>query len=77
MDKMAMSRKGIRLLLAGVVVIAAGFVLMTGGGTTDPQVFNWDMFDFRRTVAAPVVVLSGVTVCVVAILGRRQKHTDK
>lgn len=77
MDKMAMSRRGIKLLLAGVIVIAAGFLLMTGGGTADPQVFNWDMFDFRRIVAAPVVVLAGVAVCIVAILGKRYKKTEE
>ena len=77
MDKMAMSPKGIKLLLAGVIVIAAGFILMMGGGTSDPQVFNWDMFDFRRTVAAPIVVLCGVVVCMVAILGKRTRKEDE
>ncbi|MBQ7622748.1 MAG: DUF3098 domain-containing protein [Bacteroidales bacterium] len=70
MSKMAMSRKGIRLMLAGFLVMVAGFVLMTGGGSTDPNVFNYAMFDFRRLVAAPLVILAGMVVIVVAIMGR-------
>lgn len=70
MSKMAMSRKGIILMLAGFLVMVAGFVLMTGGGSTDPNVFNYAMFDFRRLVAAPLVILAGMVVIVVAIMGR-------
>lgn len=65
---MAMGPKGLRLLLAGLLVMAAGFVLMTGGGSSDPQVFNTAMFDFRRLVAAPLVILAGIVVEVVAIM---------
>jgi len=72
MDKnnnMAMTPKGLRLLLAGLVVIIAGYILLAGGGTTDPQVFNYSMFDFRRLVAAPVVIIAGIVVEIVAIMG--------
>ncbi|MBQ7269973.1 MAG: DUF3098 domain-containing protein [Bacteroidales bacterium] len=65
---MAMGPKGLRLLLAGLLVMVAGFVLMTGGGSKDPQVFNTAMFDFRRLVAAPVVILAGIVTEVVAIM---------
>ena len=71
---MAITPKGLRLLIAGLVVMAAGFVLMTGGGVKDPQVFNYDMFDFRRTVAAPIVILAGIVVEVIAILGNRKNN---
>ena len=68
-DKMALSGKGLRLMLAGVLVMVAGYILMMGGGSRDPQVFNEAMFDFRRLVAAPVVILAGIVMVVVAILG--------
>lgn len=74
MDKMATSRKGLKLILAGVLVMIAGYILMMGGGSSDPAVFNTDMFDFRRTVAAPVVILSGVVVIIIAIM---RKHKDE
>lgn len=71
MEKMAMTRKGLLLLLAGVVVMIAGYMLMTGP-TPVREVFNYDMFDFRRTVAAPIVIVAGIIVVAVAIM-RPQK----
>ena len=70
MDKMAMSRKGIRIMLAGLLVMIAGYVLMMGGFSPDPNVFNYAMFDARRLVAAPLVILAGIVVVIVAIMGR-------
>ena len=70
MDKMAMSRKGIKFLLAGLLVMVAGYILMMGGVSPDPNVFNYAMFDFRRLVAAPLVIIAGIVLVVVAIMGR-------
>ena len=69
-DKMALGAKSIRLMLAGLVVMAAGFILLSGGGSDDPQVFNYAMFDARRLVAAPIVIIAGIVVEVIAIMGR-------
>ena len=68
--KMAITRKGLKLILMGFLVMVAGFILMMGGGVKDPQVFNWAMFDFRRLVAAPVVILCGVVIVTIAIIKR-------
>ena len=68
--KMAITAKGGRLMIAGVLVMVAGFLLLSGGGSDDPQVFNYAMFDFRRLVAAPIVIVAGIVVEVVAIMGR-------
>ena len=68
--KMAITAKGVRLMIAGVLVMVAGFLLLSGGGSDDPQVFNYAMFDFRRLVAAPIVIVAGIVVEVVAIMGR-------
>lgn len=76
MSNMATDRKGLRLLLAGVLVMIAGYILMTGGGSSDPQVFNYGMFDFRRLVAAPVVIVAGIIVVAVAIM-RKPDTEDK
>lgn len=73
MDNFAITKKGLRLLLAGVLVMAAGYILMTGGGSSDPEVFNYAMFDFRRLVAAPVVIIAGIVVEVMAVMGCRRK----
>ena len=68
-DKMAMTPKGLKMLLIGLIVMVSGYILMAGGGSDDPQVFNWDMFDFRRMVAAPSVIILGIVIEVVAIMG--------
>ena len=67
--KMPITTKGLKYLLVGLVVMVAGYILMMGGGINDPQVFNWDMFDFRRMVAAPVVIILGIIIEIVAIMG--------
>ena len=69
-DKMALTARGIKLMIGGLLVMAAGFILLAGGGSDDPQVFNYAMFDFRRLVAAPVVIVAGIVLVVVAIMRR-------
>lgn len=73
-DKMAMTAGGLKLMIAGLLVMAAGFLLLAGGGSDDPQVFNYAMFDFRRLVAAPLVIVAGIVVEVVAIMRRPKKE---
>ena len=65
---MPMTAKGLRRLLAGLVVMISGYILMMGGGSDNPEVFNYAMFDFRRMVAAPVVIIAGLVIEVVAIM---------
>ena len=68
-EKMAITPKGLKYLLIGLVVMISGYILMTGGGSDDPQVFNYAMFDFRRMVAAPIVIVLGIVIEIVAIMG--------
>ena len=69
-SKMAVSAKGVRLMIAGVLVMVAGFLLLSGGGSDDPLVLNYAMFDWRRLLAAPIVIIAGIVVEIVAIMGR-------
>ena len=66
--KMAITPRGLKLLLIGFIVMVAGYLLMMGGSSEDPNVFNYAMFDFQRMVAAPVVIICGIIVAVVAIM---------
>lgn len=66
---MAITPKGLKYLLVGLLVMVSGYILMSGGGSEDPEVFNYAMFDFRRMVAAPVVIVLGIIIEVVAIMG--------
>ena len=67
-EKMAITPKGLKYLLIGLIVMISGYILMAGGGSDDPQVFNYEMFDFRRMVAAHVVIVLGIVIEVVAIM---------
>ena len=77
MEKMAMSKKGLKILLAGLIVMIAGYILLTGGGSKDPDVFNYAMFDFRRLVAAPLVILAGIIIEGIAVMGRFDDKDNK
>ena len=62
-----------KLLLIGIGVIALGFILMAGGGSDDPKVWNDDIFSFRRIRLAPTVVLIGFGVTIWSILKNPKK----
>ena len=49
-------------------MMVAGFILMIGGGSSDPDVFNEGMFDFCKLVAAPIVILLGIAVVIIGIM---------
>ncbi|OXA99646.1 hypothetical protein B0A75_10930 [Flavobacterium oncorhynchi] len=56
-----------KILLIGIAVIALGFILMSGGGSHDPNVFNEDIFNFRRIRLAPTTVLIGFGITIYSI----------
>lgn len=62
------SKANYKLMLIGFVVIALGFILMIGGGSDDPNVFNPEIFNFRRIRLAPALVLIGFGIEIAAIL---------
>ena len=55
-------------MFIGLGFIALGFILMVGGGSDDPNVFNPEIFSWRRIRLAPTVVLIGFAIEVYAIL---------
>ena len=61
-------RKNYMFMLIGLGIIALGFILMSGGGSDDPNVFNPDIFSWRRIRLAPTLVLIGFGIQVYAIL---------
>lgn len=65
---MPITRKGLRLLVTGLIVMIAGYILLIGGGSDNPAEFNTAMFDFRRLYLAPVVIIAGMVMEVVAIM---------
>ena len=57
-----------KILIIGLVVIAIGFILMSGGANENPNVFNEDVYSFRRIRLAPTVVLIGFGITIYSIL---------
>lgn len=72
-----MTPKGLKYLLIGLIVMVSGYILMSGGGSEDPEVFNYAMFDFRRMVAAPIVIVLGIIIEIVAIMGAFGKKKEE
>lgn len=61
-------KKNYKFMFIGVAFIALGFILMAGGGSDDPNVFNPEIFNFRRIRLAPTLVLIGFGIEIYAIL---------
>ncbi|MCU0371561.1 MAG: DUF3098 domain-containing protein [Bacteroidales bacterium] len=64
----AFGKENYRLLIIGLVLIVLGFLLMIGGGSKDPNVFSYDIFNFRRLTLAPILILAGYVVEIFAIM---------
>lgn len=61
-------QKNYKFMLIGIAFIAVGFILMSGGGSDDPNVFDESIFNWRRIRLAPTLVLIGFGIQVYAIL---------
>lgn len=64
----ALTRENYIFMGIGIVLILLGFILMIGGGSKDPTVFNYDMFNFRRLTLSPILILAGFVVELYAIM---------
>lgn len=65
---MTYSKYNYLLVALSVAIIIVGFALMSGGGSTDPETFNPEIFSTRRIVVASIVCLSGFLLMIYAIL---------
>ena len=72
----ALGRENYKLLAIGFAIIVAGFLMMLGGKSEDPNVFNEKIFSFRRITLAPIVVLAGFIFEIWAIM-KKPKNSDK
>jgi hypothetical protein len=66
----AFGKENYRLMLIGLAIIAIGFLLMVGGGSTDPNQFNPEIFSPRRITLAPILILTGYVIEIFAIMKR-------
>lgn len=68
MANFSLPPKNVKIIGIGLLVMVLGFVLMLGGGSSDPDVFNPAMFSFRRLVVAPLVIVAGITAIIFGIM---------
>ncbi len=73
----ALGKENYMLLAIGFAIIVIGFMLMIGGRTDDPNVFNPDkIFSFRRITLAPIVVLGGFLFEIWAIMKKPKEEQE-
>ena len=77
-NELAFTAINYKLMLVSIGVIVLGFLLMAGGGSGDPNVFNEEeIFSPRRITVAPIVVLIGYVLLVYAIMKRPAQEEER
>ena len=66
-------KKNYLVMIIGLLFIASGFILMSGGASDDPNIFNPEIYNFQRIRLAPTLVLIGFAIQVYAILFSSKK----
>ncbi len=72
-SKFLFGKKNYIIMLIGLAFIALGYVLMAGGGSDDPEIFNEEIYNFRRIRLAPTLVLIGLAIEIYAIMAKSKK----
>jgi hypothetical protein len=67
------SRKNYSLILISIGLLLAGFLLMTGKANAGAREFNRDIYSFRRITLSPLLLLSGYTMMIFAIMADKSK----
>lgn len=67
-------KRNYKIMILGLIIIAVGFILMSGGGSEDPNIFSPDIYNFRRIRLAPTLVLLGLGIQIYAILSTTDKE---
>jgi len=75
-DEFIFGKKNYKFMLIGLACIGLGFILMSGGGSDDPNVFDESIFSWRRIRLAPTLVLIGFGIQVYAILLNPNKNSN-
>jgi hypothetical protein len=66
--RFVLQKKNYLLIIVGFAMMITGFILMSGGGSDDPAVFSDELFSFRRITLAPIIILLGIVIEIIAIM---------
>ena len=67
------NKRRYKILFLSIFIIALGFIIMSGGESSDPDIFNDEIYNFRRIRLAPLMVVLGFILCVFSILYKDKK----
>jgi hypothetical protein len=73
----AFDKDNYKWLLIGLAVLLVGYLLMIGGGSEDPDVFNYGMFNFQRLTLSPILLMIGYLIGIYAIMKKPKKTNDQ
>jgi hypothetical protein len=73
MKRPLLEKRNYQIIIAGIILIAVGFILMSGGRSDAPEVFNSEIYNFRRIRLAPTLIIIGLALQAYAILYRPKK----
>jgi Protein of unknown function (DUF3098) len=76
MTSFAFGRQNYMFLLIGVACLVLGYITLSGGGSTDPNVFSEELFSPRRMVVAPIILIIGYGIVAYAIMLRPKKEDE-
>ena len=67
------NKRRYKILFLSIFIIALGFIIMSGGESSDPDIFNDEIYNFRRIRLAPLMVVLGFILCIFSILYKDKK----
>ena len=70
-------KENYKVMIIGLIFIAVGFILMSGGDTNDETSFNEEIFNFRRITVAPIIIIIGFIIEVFAIMLKSNRNPNK
>ena len=66
-------KRNYMIMIVGIIFITLGFIFMSGGGSDNPEVFNEEIYNWRRIRLAPTLVIIGLAIEIYAILANPKK----
>jgi hypothetical protein len=73
MKRPLLEKRNYQIIISGIILITLGFIFMSGGRSDDPEVFNPEIYNFRRIRLAPTLIIIGLALQAYAILHRPKK----
>ncbi|MBQ9254169.1 MAG: DUF3098 domain-containing protein [Bacteroidales bacterium] len=72
----AFTKENYMYMIIGVVVLALGYILLLGGGSDNPDTFNSALFNTRRLIISPILIVLGLVIEVYAIMKKTKKTEE-